>query len=769
MHGVHLVQSAVMLFSMFFALTQKVFLLFGARKSSMMVINPVLRIKQGDSLMNNWFYSRQYHTIFILVLALLTGLFLLLMYGSADQADQGTSPATNLQQTESLADDSELVQRQSEPLNQSFADQSSTESDHVNSWDQAFGLDIEFQEEYEDYSQWIIKWKVGFSRPEEQQFTIISLDFERHLMLVELDQDVDVQDWYENWIRRTDIEFLQPNQEIRLNAASLAHFMPQSVPRKTIRTATADEHPLYRYEDFFIKQMRLEQTSQEVVVAVVDTGVDLTHPLLQNHFVQGYSMFENDSSVEDLVNGHGTMVSGALVLPDEDNVYTQEELSNIKIMPIKVLNEFGYSDLFLTGSGIFEAVDRGADIIVLSLTDPFYSQYMQEAIEYAEDNGVLVVAATGNDSTNSVGYPAAYPTVIAVGAAGPQGNQAHYSNYGNELRIVAAGNVQTTYPNGETGPQSGTSMATPQVARLAAVLLQYYPGLTPAQVRNHMMYTANNENQDRWNIYTGFGMINPRQTLDQMPVMHMDQQMRDRQNPAIFPVKSEFRAELLHAEDEHFLYIPPFEEGSIDLEIDLYIGKQHGIQVTIYSEEEEQERELVKVNVNKQRNVQFQVPPRGGTLIHIHFHPDEKRTTPLPYRLVSEFTIYDDDQHPNHQMEDAYELLGDGRLITGTLNKDGIEDWFYFDSPGEGKIDLSVRVSTIRMDPFIDIIKPNGTIHTVDEGWFWESTRRIDMMDEYYSTDVEQGRYYLKVGNSRPELNKVNGEYYLSFSFTPGQ
>lgn len=198
----------------------------------------------------------------------------------------------------------------------------------------------------------------------------------------------------------------------------------------------------------------------EVIVAVLDTGVDSHHPFLHGRVIKGYNFVDRNTNTED-INGHGTHCAG---------IITDVSTENVKIMPVKVLDDEGYGNDYNIAMGIRYAVDNGADIISMSLGGPGHSYFMQEAIEYAIDNNVLVVVAAGNDSSNTEDYyPAGEELAIVVSATDPDDQLADFSNFGSTVDISAPGvDILSSVPWGYEY-YSGTSMATPFISGIAAM------------------------------------------------------------------------------------------------------------------------------------------------------------------------------------------------------------------------------------------------------------------------------------------------------------
>ncbi len=209
-----------------------------------------------------------------------------------------------------------------------------------------------------------------------------------------------------------------------------------------------------------------------VVVAVLDTGVDLDHPLLASRIVPGYDMVDGDAVPDDVPNwvdedgdgllnegaGHGTHVAGivALVAPEAS------------IMPVRIFNSDGFGSYFDTVAGLIYAVDHGADVINLSGSGPVSTPALQAAVEYAAAHGVILVAAGG---VNLLGYPALYPSVISVGAIDQNEYTTDFSRFtdGSPTLYAPGYRIFSAYHTGGYAWWSGNSMATPFVAGEAAL------------------------------------------------------------------------------------------------------------------------------------------------------------------------------------------------------------------------------------------------------------------------------------------------------------
>lgn len=247
--------------------------------------------------------------------------------------------------------------------------------------------------------------------------------------------------------------------------------------------------------------------SSSIVIAIVDSGVDLGHPDLSAKIVAGYDFVNNDPIAQD-DNGHGTHVAGISAAVTNNGSGVAGVSWGARLMPVKVMNAAGTGTVSDIASGIIWAADHGAQIINLSIGGklPVPSLVLQNAVNYAAGKGTLLIAASGNSGENSVFYPAAYPNVIAVGATNSSNTLAPFSNYGAEIDLVAPGvSIYSTANGGAYGFNNGTSMAAPFVSGLAAILRGL--GNSPGAVRSLMESTALDLGAAGWDMFHGSGLI----------------------------------------------------------------------------------------------------------------------------------------------------------------------------------------------------------------------------------------------------------------------
>ena len=277
------------------------------------------------------------------------------------------------------------------------------------------------------------------------------------------------------------------------------------------------------------------------VVAIVDTGVAYEDVIVAGKhyyrapdladtcFVQGYDFVNSDTHPND-DDSHGTHVAGTIAQNTNNAAGVAGLAFKTCIMPVKVLDKNGSGTYANVAAGIRYAADNGARVINLSLGGPVPGQVIQDAVAYAYNKGVTVVAASGNEN-GAVGYPAAYDQyVIAVGATRYDEMRAPYSNFGPNLDIVAPGGDTGVDQNGDgygdgilqqtfnpTTKQlnafgyyffQGTSMATPHVAGAAAILIGNNVAMTPDDVRAALETTAEDLGTPGFDNQFGHGLLN---------------------------------------------------------------------------------------------------------------------------------------------------------------------------------------------------------------------------------------------------------------------
>lgn len=275
------------------------------------------------------------------------------------------------------------------------------------------------------------------------------------------------------------------------------------------------------------KAWKLVNQKRTVKVAIVDTGVDYNHPDLKNRVLTelGYNFIDKNNDVMD-DNWHGTHVAGIIAAEMNNNQGITGIVGplDVKIIPVKVLDKNGQGDSPIIAEGIKYAVDKGADIINISIGFKVKDTYIEEAVNYAKQKGVLVVAAAGNDNSNCDSYsPAGDKGVFTVSAVDNSYNKASFSNYGSTVMVAAPGvDIISTVPDNSYEYRNGTSMAAPTVVGIAAMLKAENPKLTPDEIEKILISSSNDIMAKGKDDYSGYGFVNAYKALQMVQALEKE-------------------------------------------------------------------------------------------------------------------------------------------------------------------------------------------------------------------------------------------------------
>ena len=256
------------------------------------------------------------------------------------------------------------------------------------------------------------------------------------------------------------------------------------------------------------------ELGNNIIVALLDTGVDDTHPDLMERTLQGYN-FVDDNALTTDINSHGTACAGIIIGAGKNPDSTKGIAPAAYLLPVKVMDDNGKGNSFAVIEGIVYAVDRGAKIINLSIGTVGDSVILREAIDYAISKGAVVIAAAGNDGEEKTLMPAGYKNVICVGAVDGAKLHAPFSNYGDKIDVVAPGvAVYTTAPDGRYKSFTGTSAATPFVSGAVAALLSQSHNLSPEEAMEIVLNRADNLGPANRDYLFGNGIVNVKRLIE---------------------------------------------------------------------------------------------------------------------------------------------------------------------------------------------------------------------------------------------------------------
>ncbi len=311
------------------------------------------------------------------------------------------------------------------------------------------------------------------------------------------------------------VYLLEGNKQLlkALKKSSLKEYTEYIEPNYIYHAFDVPNDPLYsqqwNLQNINISTAWDETKGEGITVAVIDTGVTQVPDLKETKMVAGYDFVNDKINATDDV-GHGTHVAGTIAQSTNNNYGVAGVAYQAKIMPIKVLAASGGGTISDIAEGIRFAADHDADVINMSLGGGGASKLLEDAINYAYEKGVVIIAAAGNSNQNSSAYPARYPRVISVSALDAAGEKAPYSNFGAGVDISAPGGSETgkilqNTIDPSTGEAvfvgyQGTSMASPHVAGVAA-LIKSAGVNNPEEVLSILKQSARPINEDPLNHF----------------------------------------------------------------------------------------------------------------------------------------------------------------------------------------------------------------------------------------------------------------------------
>jgi thermitase len=376
--------------------------------------------------------------------------------------------------------------------------------------------------------------------------------------LLKFDRPIDVEGLSKRLLTTSLFKYIEPNYRGRAGGVSATS------PFEPNDTNFERQHAFFNDGSFSLSPStedadidmdlawRIEKGDESIIVAILDTGVKMDHPEFEGRIwtneqemidgadsdsngyrddVRGWDFVNNDNDPSD-DSGHGTNVAGILAANGNNNLGYAGVDWNCQLMICKIVDEEKQGLYTMWASAIYYAVDHGADIINMSVGGIPTSKVLEEAVAYAYDNGVVIVASMMNDNKATLYYPAAYETTIAVGSTNPNDERSISflddasmgSNFGDHIDVVAPGNfiygLDYQSDSNFNTFWGGTSQAAPLVSGLGALLLAQDPSRTPNDIRELIREYAEDQIGDStedvkgFDMYYGYGRINAHHTLD---------------------------------------------------------------------------------------------------------------------------------------------------------------------------------------------------------------------------------------------------------------
>lgn len=358
-------------------------------------------------------------------------------------------------------------------------------------------------------------------------------EFERRKLIVKFNSSVS-QDYKEQILQSLNIKEVSSlgrggfslvsagaNNDLASIAESLLKFkhVEYVEPNYEVESAYTPLDPYYG-KQWYLRKLQMPQAwnlskgTSNVTVAVIDSGVQISHPELSGKIVFPYDMISRSSNI--YADEHGTHVAG-IIGAAMNNIGISGMAPNVKIMPVNVF-QGDVANIFDIVDGIYYAVDHKADIINLSLGSTTYSYALDYAVNYAASKGVIIVAAAGNDNNSEYTYPAALPSVIGVSATDMNDQIAEFSNYGDFIDFAAPGvDIYSTNTGNSYGSLNGTSMAAPIVSGVGALVLSKNPFMNPTQLENILRKSSVDLGDKGWDVLYGNGRVDPLAALNNTP------------------------------------------------------------------------------------------------------------------------------------------------------------------------------------------------------------------------------------------------------------
>lgn len=353
-------------------------------------------------------------------------------------------------------------------------------------------------------------------------------------------------DRFKSWIKAVT---LSDGDEIVLDSLKRQGIIEQYEPVRALRILQSVNDSLFQ-EQWYLNTINafdawlITQGSEDVIIGVIDTGIDYNHPELEGSLWTNYEELNGISGIDDDENGfvddsigwdftdaprfadggdyidpdndpmdeygsgHGTQIAGIIAAKTQNGRGIAGIGSNLTVMNLRAGTSSGYLEEDDVANALIYALDNGARITNMSFGDVALSSFLKDVIYFAYQQGMVIIASAGNSGTDEIHYPSGLPETISVGATDQNDNITSFSNYGPTIDCVAPGNeLISTAVDGKYNRVSGTSFSAPIVSAIAGLILSINPEYGPERVRNILKSSSEDIHYEGWDNYSGAGRV----------------------------------------------------------------------------------------------------------------------------------------------------------------------------------------------------------------------------------------------------------------------
>ncbi|MFQ5494264.1 MAG: S8 family serine peptidase [Phycisphaerae bacterium] len=567
------------------------------------------------------------------------------------------------------------------------------------------------------------------------------------------------------------IQSLSAHPGVDLVEPDFVRHLPTPVPPgRTVASLTDDPLVDQQYALGVIhapEAWALNGGDPSVIVAVIDTGAELNHPDLGPHIwrnpveatdgvdddgngyvddIHGWDFADDDSDPSDEIY-HGTHVAG-IIAAVRNNGIGVAGAANVTVMPVKVFDAYGGASDSSVIQGIEYAVANGASVINMSLGGGWFSQALNDACEAAVADGVVVVAAAGNEFASVPSYPANFASVIAVGASDSHDRAADYSNRGYGLEVMAPGeDILSTFIGSDYDFLSGTSMASPYAAAVVALMRSAHPELDAATARARLSGTADDLGEQGWDQTFGYGRVNAIRALTETTEQPPPPEPPD---DAFEPNDSLEQAQAiepgrlaLEGWDEDWFVFDVTEGSEVTITID---GPEGDLDLFLFDEDGDMLAQSINVGTH---DAISQTVSQGRFFILVVPYAGQTSSYTLTLDVTPGAGSGDDDAfEPNNSSGEA------PTVEPGQFELQGLDDdWFAFEVSEQSDVTITIDGPEGDLDLFLMDANGEPLAGSVDIG-----------SHDAISRNVVPGRFFILVV---PYAGQTSS-YTLTLEVTPG-